>query len=279
MPLLSPSPLIYHITSTCSLCRRRTFLWADPLPRKRATFALRQLLLARGQLKRVINVANGKLRWVSFLKCIPALLFDPIAQCSGEKPVCQRCANRGLICEYTCRAPRMRGFSAARLTSASTPPLDVGDEKQRVFLLPSHTGGYFSRSYPAITPHRSTGYVPSFAVSKHPSSSSLDLGAETMTYSVMHHPSWAEPQPDIGGPQQWMSAPREPKIDYDLHPPSEHLQKRRNSLPNDVLHSTSSFLFKAQENPRFNNNCDHSSYAFPFPIRGFLELTVRGLRL
>lgn len=196
-------------------------------------------------------------------------------QCSGEKPVCQRCANRGLICEYTCRAPRMRGPSRTRLMSTSTPPITAGDEKQRVSLLPSLPRGNFSRS---IIPAGYIGYVPSFAASNHSSSSSPNLGTEPRAYSVMHHPSWADVRlrppalpSDYDGSQLRMIAPRETtKIEYDLYQPSKHPQKRHNSLFNGVLNSTSNFVFKAQENPRYNNS-DHSSlYVFPFFLRGFL---------
>ncbi|RDB21527.1 Xylanolytic transcriptional activator xlnR [Hypsizygus marmoreus] len=39
-------------------------------------------------------------------------------KCSGDHPVCHRCATRGLICQYSSREPRTRGPSKARLRNA-----------------------------------------------------------------------------------------------------------------------------------------------------------------
>lgn len=205
----------------------------------------------------------------------PCPLFQSVAQCSGEKPVCQRCANRGLLCEYTCREPRTRGPSRTRLMSTSTPPIAARDEK---FLLPSLARSNFSRSYPTIIPAGCTvsGSAPKSVTAKHPNSLSPYLGAETRTYSEsrnIHYPHWEDVQlrpsvlpSDYSASQLRMTPHDTMRMEYDPYRSSKHMQKRHNSLSDGVLSSTSSFVSKAhdQENPRYNNSNHSSLYALSF---------------
>ncbi|KAF9566365.1 hypothetical protein CPC08DRAFT_704108 [Agrocybe pediades] len=44
-------------------------------------------------------------------------------KCSGHRPVCLRCSNRGLICEYAQRESRVRAVTRPRQYTAVTPPV------------------------------------------------------------------------------------------------------------------------------------------------------------
>lgn len=206
-------------------------------------------------------------------------------KCSGEKPVCQRCTSRGLICEYSYREPRVRGPARARIVPSTTSSR-AKDPPSKPYPTPLRPRQDTSYSRPHVS-HRNhqppeysmdSTYSTNSVALTHNSFSSY-LGAESRSYSeprAVHLPHWANVRQNsnnyassnmglmsYGSPQIQISATaREANscaMGYDPYSTMRQPIKGQESLLNCAPNS-SSFLLEAQQSPRYNANDLHYDY-------------------
>jgi len=168
-------------------------------------------------------------------------------KCSGHRPVCLRCSNRGLICEYAQRETRVRAIARTRQYTAVSPPASTGqfDHPSRDMPTPaihSRMGGNQTNAFAsssrnfgpvptAASSNSSRLYVPMHAIPRNTS----EEGSLLPAIHPVHHnnpASWHSPSQRIAGPGP---------LKYE--PASRPLLQSTQSFRNDTWsHSSNSYL-------------------------------------
>ncbi|KAF8163413.1 hypothetical protein B0H34DRAFT_795124 [Crassisporium funariophilum] len=153
------------------------------------TFESPPTLLGRVQTTEALAAPNSE--DLAFVKVPPPLIRQRTAQacdkcrerktkCSGHRPVCLRCTNRGLICEYSVRETRIRGPLRSRIQAGLIRSISPSD-------FPAH---YPSNWKPTPAYHSRMGERRTSAFS---------LTTKSYTPPLLSY-SYSPPSPYSGGP-------------------------------------------------------------------------------